>query len=147
MTIRELLAVAPKLLELDITVRDNGKYVYAYRIAKYVKVEQSYPYERQFVTEGERWDLKQRSYVYPFPKTFWAVDPREADEVQDLEIERVDFTSLSMSWLYKDVKSWGSQAVVACYPKGWAKPIEVAPQVSSLKGQMSITDYEVQDNE
>lgn len=146
MTIRELLEVAPNLLELNIEIRNNGRYVYRYCIAKHVQVHQSYPYERQFVDDGERWDLKQRGTL-PFPTTFWAVDPREAEEVQDLEIERVEFTHLNYSWMYKEKLSWASCAYVTCYPRGWAKPIEVAPQTNSLKGQMSITDYEVQDSD
>lgn len=147
MKIRELLEVAPNILELEITIRNNGRYVYKYHVAKHVKVYQSYPYERQFVDDGERWDLRTRDINCPFPTTFWAVDPREADEIQELEIDYVNFTHLSYSWLYKDVSSWASHAVVTCYPKGWTKPLEVSPQISTLKGQMSITDYEVQDNE
>lgn len=145
MTINELLAVAPNLVELNITIRDHGKYVYRYAIAQFIKVYQCYPYERQFVTEGEHWDLTERGRGGGFPATFWAVDPRQAKEIQDLEIERVEFSKPSYSWLYKDRGGWESRAVVTCYPRGWVKPLEVSPQVSTLKGQMSLEDYEVED--
>ena len=143
MTIKELLEVSKRIVQLTITIRENGcgLYIYRYDIAPHIKVYQSYPNERYKLEPKERLDLKRRDPVYPSPTTFWAIDPKDAKEVHDLEIAEVFFTPASYPWLYKENSMrMATRADITAYPKGWAKPIEVAEN-NNIAGQMDITDF------
>lgn len=147
MTIGELLEVTTGLVELDITIRDNGRYIYRYKIAPKVQVAQSYPRAREILTDGEVFKTKTRDSVYPLPITYIAKDPHDAPkEVKALEIKEMRFTR-AIYWFnhyeYNGKPSGGyeSQADIICYPKDWAKPLE-QETTADLKDQISIFDFE-----
>lgn len=141
MTIKELLDVAPYIVQLKIEIRDNGRYVYQYDIAPYVQVYSGYPNGGYKLEPKERLDLNRRDPIYPQPVTFWAIDPRKAKEVQDLEITEVRFITPSSSWLYENKSMGISCAWITAYPRGWAKPIEVSEHTDVIAGQMNIADF------
>ena len=143
MKIKELLDVAPEIMQLKIEIRENGagRYIYKYDIAPHVEVPQSYPYARYKLEPKERLDLKTQDVNCPFPATFWAIDPHKAKEIYDLEISRVAFGKPMLSWLFKEYGSWVSCAHITAYPKDWVKPIQVSEHTDAIAGQMDIKDF------
>ena len=142
MTVGDLLEVAPEIVEIEITIRDNGKYIYRYVIGEYVEIHQGYPEHNHDLEIGERIETKTRDYIYPFPATFWAIKPHKASkDIKALEIYDIKFTSNMISWKYKNYKhSWRSKAYITCYPKGWTKPQETKTD-QQIAGQMDITEF------
>ena len=139
MTVGELLAVSPRIVQVDIEVRANGdgQFIYKYAIAPYIQIYSGYPSAKYNLDPKERLDFKKNT----FPATFWAIDPRKAKEVLDLEIKRVTYSTAFHSYLYEnsDVNNY-TCATIKAYPKGWVKPIELDIK-ADLKNQMSIFDF------
>lgn len=145
MTVGELLEVTPELVEVQITIRENGRYIYRYFIGEHIRVPQGYTEFKYEPEIGEKFESKEQG-LYPFPAMFWAVSPHKASkDIKNLEISDIKFaTGAFMSWKYKENNiSWQSKAFITCYPIGWTKPSETKANIKedAIEGQMDITEF------
>ena len=145
MTVKDLLDVAPQIVVVEVTIRNNGRYCYRWEYGKHIQLPSGYTikgyYTHYELEEGERMDFPQNQ----FPATFVAEDARELDkEVLELEITDIRLTHPFRPWLYKyvhDEVGWDAvEAVITCDigNREYKKPHKTA---DIIKDQMSIDDY------
>lgn len=101
MNIKDLLDIAPQIVQLDVTIRNNGRYNYKFVLGEHIFVYAGYSKPdicRLYRPEkGEKLVFDKNQ----LPATFWAVNPRQVKEILDLEITDIRLTRPEKSYLYE----------------------------------------------
>jgi hypothetical protein len=155
MTVRELLNLAPQVLEADITVRNNGLYNYRFILGENIRLYDGYTSKGKdrhgHLIKGEL--IEFNTPDIRLPATFYAIDPRKIDKkvlelsVTDLRLMRVD-----ESYLYSEQRKgigWEPvKAYITCdignEPfNGVCRRVkeEAKKEKTEITGQMDINDF------
>lgn len=144
MSIKELLEVFIQVVEIDIDIRNNGRYNYKYVVGKHISVYDGYKslYKGYSLEDGERIDYT--SPAEQFPASFIAIDPRELDkDLLSYKITDLKITSPFHSHLYGEPSGWRPlKAYITCdIGDGELKTKAYTPKVDIDKAQLTIEDF------
>lgn len=150
MTVGELLDVTPCLVDLVVTIREDGdgKFIQQYQIAPYLVVNSG---DRR---QGARLKIKEiydSSNYKDTPIRYICINPHQIDaNIRNLKICQMDITKpyyqAYKKYEYKGYRMRGYESKVYCncYPEGWV-PIEKKKKSDNvqadLKDQMNIYDF------
>ena len=144
MSIKEFLELFIQIVEIDVDIRNNGRYNYKYVVGKHIEVYDGYkaPYKGYSLEDGERIDYN--SPAEQFPASFIAIDPRELDkELLSYNITDIKVTKSFYSFLYGNPSGWSPlKAYITCdIGDGELKTKAYTPKVDIDKAQLTLEDF------
>lgn len=139
MTVGELLEVFHYCVMVDITIRDNGRWVQGYKIGENITIGRSYlgNEEPSIMKKGEVRDVTSHNNRLPLLFMNKPVS-KMPKNLLDLKVQDV---IPRRAWQC----GYSSEKIehcldITCYPEGYI-PVPVMTEDDELEGQMKITDY------